>query len=1180
MAERLDLGDLVYRLGFENEDEFLRALDNMLGRAENEARSGGEAGGRAFGRAFSDEAKRGREGFASDFVKSLGLQTLGSFLGNALANAFSGAVQATRQFVADSSREFQSFQIALNTLSASGVSDLEAVKTQIAALSEESRVFSENQIAQALAEMVKAGLSAGQAFEFVRSSINVARSEIDPATGELGDLRTIALQLSDVMAGFSIATEDAGRATDILAKGALDSKLSISELSAAIGPIGNLAKTAGLNLEQTVSAIAQLRSQGLSASESATQLRTVLLAMVTPSAGLRDSMQKLGLTLVDASGKIRPFSEVLQNIERVAQQGGRGLEFLSQVFGSYGVNAAISLSRARTALLDQADALSKSEGAAKTFGDQMLAGVEQTKNLERELNNAKRALGEQLAPTMVQLYRDILPPLVQGLNVVVTVLGNIINNSNRATTSLQQWQDTYKTTLNQQQQTQVQQLLTERQVIEGRLRILNRPQGGLAGLLYQPLSDAEKQEKARLEQRLRDIQRELVEIQKQAQQTQAALNNVATPKPTPAPAPKPTPAPAPKPTPAPAPKPDRQPRDRQRDPVLEAIREQTERIRDAQNRLKLDGGLEAALGNAQRLAQYKNELNSIESTLQRLQRGSRTAEQRRAATAALAQIVEAEQEITRAQERARLERQQAQAKNEKERLEAAKRLAALEQERQEAENRRMAAIEEERRRADEEAMREQDEADRQAADAEVERARYVAQQQAEAWRLAYEERERLQREQEVAQKKQDAERIAAIEAEIALQEQAAQAALRAAQILGEGLPDTVDLADGVRGFVEEFDRLRVQFATGQISAEQFEGQVSDILRQLREFAAVVGAEGNVALFDAATDAANKLEAALLRLARIVSPPIAGPDAGPFGKLPDDMRASSDAIGELRTRVAALKTALDRVPDDPLSLQEWLADMDEQLFATLDDIEAAIDILPPDDPALERLRELRDLLFQIGAVRAGFQPTLTLPDGSQIPPPTAPEANQDYRSGEREGTPTTRPQPAPPIDYSAVENDLNRVLLDSARGFIAELTDGTPDVGAALRRALGGPAEFFINKLIEGVVGPFAEQLAATIAKQAFSQGAAGALGLGPVGLAIGAGALVLSLLGGLFGGQPQAQSQQVQRDVVGPSSVQTRIETAINVYLEGSLENPRTRADMEALAERVTLRVLERLRMI
>lgn len=1167
MAERLDLGDLVYRLGFENEDEFLRALDNMLKRTENEARSGGEAGGRAFGRAFSDEAKRGREGFASDFVKSLGLQTLGSFLGNALANAFSGAVQATRQFVADSSREFQSFQIALNTLSASGVENLDAVKQQITALSDESRVFSENQIAQALAEMVKAGLSAGQAFEFVRSSVNVARSEIDPATGELGDLRTIALQLSDVMAGFSIATEDAGRATDILAKGALDSKLSISELSAAIGPIGNLAKTAGLSLEQTVSAIAQLRSQGLSASESATQLRTVLLAMVTPSAGLRDSMQKLGLTLVDASGKIRPFSEILQNIERVAQQGGRGLEFLSQVFGSYGVNAAISLSRARTALLDQADALSKSEGAAKTFGDQMLQGVEKTKNLERELNNAKRALGEQLAPTMVQLYRDILPPLVQGLNVVVTVLGNIINNSNRATTSLQQWQATYKTTLNQQQQAQVQQLLTERQQIEGRLRILNRPQGGLAGLLYQPLSDAEKQEKARLEQRLREIPQELVNIQKQAQQAQQAINNVAIPPPRSV---QPAPVQIPRPTGGGSNK---------RDPVLEAIREQTERIRDAQNRLKLDGGLEAALGNAQRLAQYKNELNAIESTLQRLQRGSRTAEQRRAATAALAQIVEAEQEITRAQERARLERQQAQAKNEKERLEAAKRLAALEEERQEAENRRMAAIEEERRRADEQAAREQDEADRQAADAEVERARYVAQQQAESWRLAYEERERLRRELEAAEKKQDAERIAAIEAEIALQERAAQAALRAAQILDEGLPDTTDLAEGVRGFVEEFDRLRVLFATGQISAEQFEVQVSDIIRQLREFAAMVGAEGNVALFDAATDAANKLEAALSRLARIVSPPIAGPDAGPFGKLPDDMQAASDAIGELRTRVDALKTALDNLPDDPLVLEDWLADLDEQLFATLDELEAAIEALPPDDPDLERLRELRDLLLQIGATRSGLQPMLTLPDGSQIRPPIASEANQDFRAGER-GDASVTPQPAPPIDYSAVENDLNRVLLDSARGFIAELTDGTPDVGAALRRALGGPAEFFINKLIEGVVGPFAEQLAATIAKQAFSQGAAGALGLGPVGLAIGAGALVLSLLGGLFGGQPQAQSQQVQREVVGPSSVQTRIETAINVYLEGSLENPRTRADMEALAERVTLRVLERLRMV
>lgn len=1159
MADRLDLGDLVYRLGFANEDEFLRSLDQMLKRAEQEAQSGGGVGGRAFGEAFEREAKRGREGFVKDFVSSLGLQTLGSFLGNTLANAFSSGVQATRQFVQDSAREFQSYQLALNVLASSGIADLAGMKKTIAELSAESKVFSENQIAQALAEMIKAGLPAAQAIDFVRSSINVARSEIDTATGELGDLKAITLQLSDVMAGFGVPTEQAARATDILAKGALDSKLSISELSAAIGPIGNLAKTAGLSLEETVAAIAKLRDTGLSASESATQLRTVIQALLTPNAGLRDSMQKLGLTLVDTNGKIRPFSEILAGIERIAQQGGRGLEYLSQVFGSYGTNAAISLAKARTGLQEQAEALRGAEGAAKTFGDQMLQGVEQTKALEVQLANAKRALGEQLAPTMVQLYRDILPPLVAGLNAVVTVLGNIINNSNRARTSLEQWQQTYKTTLNQQQQAQVQQLLIERQNIEGRLKILNRPQGGLAGLLYQPLSDAEKQEKERLEQRLREIPRELAEIQKQAQQAQAALNNVGTP------------GPAKDTTPSPKielPPPGRQPRERQRDPVLEAIREQTERIREAQNRLKLEGGLEAALGNPQRLQRYQAELNAIEATLTKLQRGANTAEQRRAAIAALAQVADAEKEIANARARAEEQRKIQQAKNEKERIEAAKRLAALEQERQESENRRMAAIEEERRRADEELSRKQDEADRQAAEADVDRARWVAQQQYEARKRAYEETERLRREAEEARKRDDKERLAALEAEIALQEKAAEAALRAAKILDEGLPDTTDLDDGVRGFVEEFDRLRVLFATGQIAADQFEQQVSELINQLRAFAQQMGAEGNIKLFDAATDAANKLEAALTRLYRAIGQPIAAPDAGPLGKLPEDLKTAPDAVGELQTRIAALATALNNLPDDPLELNDFLALVDDELFRALNDLDDLIAALPPDAPELERLRTAREELERLVMLRGMAQPVR----------PVALETNQDFRAGERDGF-APPPKPVPPPDYTPVQQELNRVLMDSARGFITELTDGTPDVGAALRRALGGPADFFINKLIEGIIGPIAEQLAKTIVQATMVQGATGAAALGPAGLAIAGIALIGALAFGAGSGGGAA-SQQVQRESFGPSSVQTRIETAISVYLEGSLENPRTRAEMESLAESVTLRVLRRLRMV
>jgi TP901 family phage tail tape measure protein len=1122
--------------------------------AEEKAKSGGEAGGKQFG-----------EGFKQGVTQEIGLGALSSFIGNALANALSGATQAVRQFVEESKREFQGYQIALNTLATSGVEDLGAVKQQIAALSAEGKVFSENQVAQALAEMIKAGLQTADAMELVRRSMNVARAEIDPATGQLGDLRTIALQLSDVMAGFGISTQDTARAIDVLAKGALASKLSISELSAAIGPIGNVAKTAGLSLEETVAALAKIRDTGLSASESATQLRTVLQAAITPAAQYREQMQQLGLTVVKADGQIRPFPELLANIERVAQQGGKGLEFLSTVFGSYGINAALNLAKSRAALDEQAQALKNAEGAGKQFGDQMLEGMEQTKALEAQLQNAKRALGEQLQPVMVGWYRDVLPPVVAGIGALVQQLGFFLQKARE----ISDWYNSNKSIVERQadeatggKYTDPLQAMGIEARIRDRERQLDETRKRIEELSKKSLLTTF--EATELMMARRRLQQLAVELRTDRDILNSLLKPNFNKEVGQRSAPPPSRTPPPSPT-SNAPIPTISSPEKKTDPVIDAIRNQTEALRDAQNRLKLAGGLEAALGSPQLLQRYKNELNQIEASLEKLRSQATTAERKRALNAALVDVREAEEEITREQKRAADKRKQDAEKAAKERLETAKRQAQLISEQLESEDRAAAAIEEEKRRRDREAL-EEEERERQ------EQIRRNDQQAA-----ALRENQRRQADQENREREERLRQARLNQAALEqYEENARQAAIRAQQILAEGLPDPVDLTDGIAGIVEQFDQLRVLLESGAIDAEAFESEVSSLLPVLREFARFAGQQGDVKLFDAAIAAAGRLESALDKLYRRIGEPVAGPDAGPLGKFADDLKPTSDFVGELTVKINALQVALANLPEDPLGLADFLAEADDILFALLDDLDERIANLPPADPELEQLRKLRDLLQEIITLRADLQPITII----------APEANQEYqefRRGEREaGLEQPKPaEPPAPFDYTTVEKELSGVLMNSARGFIQELTDGTPDIGAALQRALKGPADFFINKLIDGIIGPVAEQLGQTLARTVFSPGAGGLAALGPVGLAIGGIALISSLLGGLFGGSSAAPaSQQVQRESFGPSSVQTRIETAISVYLEGNLENPRTRADIESLAEGVTLRVLRRLRMV
>src|SRR5690554_3692166 len=131
MARQLTLGDLVYKLGFQNEEEFVRELDRLMDRGEREAEKGGREAG---------------EGWQRQFRATFGGAALGSFLGAALSQAFAGALHAAQQFAKDSVREFAVYEQGLLQLKLAGEQNLGAVEARIYRLARASRVFSRTDI--------------------------------------------------------------------------------------------------------------------------------------------------------------------------------------------------------------------------------------------------------------------------------------------------------------------------------------------------------------------------------------------------------------------------------------------------------------------------------------------------------------------------------------------------------------------------------------------------------------------------------------------------------------------------------------------------------------------------------------------------------------------------------------------------------------------------------------------------------------------------------------------------------------------------------------------------------------------------------------------------------------------------------------------------------------------------
>lgn len=157
-----------------------------------------------------------------------------------------------------------------------------------------------------------------------------------------------------------------------------------------------------------------------------------------------------------------------------------------------------------------------------------------------------------------------------------------------------------------------------------------------------------------------------------------------------------------------------------------------------------------------------------------------------------------------------------------------------------------------------------------------------------------------------------------------------------------------------------------------------------------------------------------------------------------------------------------------------------------------------------------------------------------------------------------------------------------------RGFVDDIIGGisSGNMEGAFKSILGNASSFFLNKIIDGILGDVATSLAKSVAASAggaagAAAGATGALGaFGPVGLAIGLGAGLLSLL---YSQKPQlpnqGQGSSFSRDSSSPAISYTAIAN-LSFPSGASFEDPSFRAMFRAESRAVSLDLLRQLGLI
>ncbi|CAN5212642.1 hypothetical protein BH09ACT6_BH09ACT6_05840 [soil metagenome] len=197
-------------------------------------------------------------------------------------------------------------------------------------------VYSATEAANAIDELAKAGVSSA---DILGGGLKGALSLASAGSIDVADAASIA---ATAMTQFKVSGGDVGHVADLLAAGAGKAQGSVDDLSQALNQGGLVASQAGMSIEDTTGVLAAFASAGLLGSDAGTSMKTMLLALESPSVKAQGVMDQYGISVYDSSGKMLDFGGIAGQLK--TKLGGltdqQRNSALATIFGTDAVRAA------------------------------------------------------------------------------------------------------------------------------------------------------------------------------------------------------------------------------------------------------------------------------------------------------------------------------------------------------------------------------------------------------------------------------------------------------------------------------------------------------------------------------------------------------------------------------------------------------------------------------------------------------------------------------------------------------------------------------------------------------------------------------------------------------------------------------------------------------------------------
>lgn len=286
---------------------------------------------------------------------------------------------------------FETGMLKVQALTNATGADFEALNAKAKELGATTR-YSAREAADGMYQLAAAGMDVDQIMNTIPSALHMAAAaEMD--VGEAAD------KVTNIMSQFGMKGEEAARkVADVMTAGFTGAATSMQQLSDAMVYCGPVANALGYSLEETTAILQALANAGYKGEQAGTALRGGFTRLIRPMKMGREVLEQYNIQITDASGVMRPFADILEDIGKA----GMSTAEMIRIFGQEAGPGMIALlSQGADAIRDYEKALEDVDGKAAALAEHVESGLEGAwRRLQAGIAAIAISFGETFGPAL------------------------------------------------------------------------------------------------------------------------------------------------------------------------------------------------------------------------------------------------------------------------------------------------------------------------------------------------------------------------------------------------------------------------------------------------------------------------------------------------------------------------------------------------------------------------------------------------------------------------------------------------------------------------------------------------------------------------------------------------------------------------------------------------------------